>query len=156
MRPRASCLQYACSVGDDPSVWAMAVALDAAQGRMCDMPFFKADDGRDDRDVSDALLALRKRLVKEIATEPPKMVWKITSTFQCLIRRTVEAADGMRMAWNIGNFLTAITMGRSLIETGAIVRNLADGSKERLKRAMQMPWMIRSCRLDSLRETRFF
>jgi hypothetical protein len=98
------------------------------------MPFFKGDDGRDDGKITDALVALRKRLVKEITTEEiaatPKMVWKITSTFQCLIRRTIEAADGMRTAWNAGNLLTAITMGRSLIETGAIVRNLADGIKK--------------------------
>lgn len=32
----------------------------------------------------------------------------------------------MRMAWNASNLLRAITMARSLLETGAIVRNLTD------------------------------
>jgi hypothetical protein len=103
------------------------------------MPFFKGDDRRDDRDITNALVALRKRLVKEIATEQiaamPKMVWKITSTYQCLIRRTIEAADGMRAAWNVGNLLTAITMGRSLIETGAVVRSLTDSIKNAVERS---------------------
>ena len=80
--------------------------------------------------VTDALLSLRGRLVREITRRQiaatPKMVWKIKSTYQCLIRRTIEAADGMRMAWNAGNLLTTMTMARSLIETGAIVRNLTD------------------------------
>jgi len=98
------------------------------------MPFFKGDHGRDDRVITNALVALRKRAVKEITTEQtaamPKMVWKVTSTFQCFIRRTIEAADGLRMAWNAGNLLTAITMGRSLIETGASARILTDGIKK--------------------------
>jgi hypothetical protein len=98
------------------------------------MAFLKGDDGRDDRPITDALLSLRKRLVREITTgqlaATPKMAWKLTSTYQCLIRRTIEAGDGMRMAWNVGNLLTVITMARSLIETGAIVRNLTDSVKE--------------------------
>jgi hypothetical protein len=52
------------------------------------------------------------------------------SIFQCLIRRTEEAVDGMRTAWNASNLLTAITMGRSLIETGATVRHFIDSVKE--------------------------
>jgi hypothetical protein len=99
------------------------------------MPFFKGDDGRDDSEITNALVALRKRLVKEIATEPPEIVWKIISTYQCLIRRTIDAADGMRTAWNAGNLLTAITMGRSLIETGAVVRNLTDSIKNAVERS---------------------
>jgi hypothetical protein len=62
--------------------------------------FFKGDTRSDDDAVTDALLSLRRRLVGEITTREiaatPKMVWKIASTYQCLIRRRVEAADGMR------------------------------------------------------------
>jgi hypothetical protein len=94
------------------------------------MAFFKGDNGLDDNVITDALLTLRKRLVSETTTSQmaatPKMAWKVMSTYQCLIRRTIEAADGMRMAWNASNLLTAITMARSLLETGAIVRNLTD------------------------------
>jgi hypothetical protein len=89
------------------------------------MSFFKGDDGIDDGVITDALIALRKRVVKEITTEQTAMIWKITSIYQCLIRRTIEAADGMRMAWNARNLLTAFTMGRSLIETTAIVKPVA-------------------------------
>lgn len=35
----------------------------------------------------------------------------------------------MRAAWNTGNLLTAVTMARSLIEIGAIVRHLTDSIK---------------------------
>jgi hypothetical protein len=75
-------------------------------------------------------VALSNFVYKRSARATPKMAWKITSTYQCLIRRTIDAADGMRMAWNAGNLLTAITMARSLIETGAIVRNLTDSIKK--------------------------
>jgi hypothetical protein len=39
----------------------------------------------------------------------------------------------MRSAWNAGNILTAVTMGRSLIETGAVVRRLSEGVKDATK-----------------------
>jgi hypothetical protein len=96
--------------------------------------FLRGDDNHDDREIGNALLSLRKRLIREITTEQtasmPKMVMKITSTYQCLMRRTIEAVDGMRAAWNVGNLLTSITMARSLIETGAIVRHLTDSIKK--------------------------
>jgi len=58
------------------------------------------------------------------------MLWKTTSVYQCLIRRTIETIDGMRAAWNAGNLLTTITMARSLIETGAIVKHLTNTVKQ--------------------------
>jgi hypothetical protein len=92
--------------------------------------FFKGDSTGDDDRVVDALVKLRKRLVREITTSRiasiPKLVWKMTSTYQCLVRRTIEEADGMRSAWNEGNLLTTVTMARSLFETGAMVRHLTD------------------------------
>jgi hypothetical protein len=92
--------------------------------------FFKGDTTGDDERVVNALVKLRKRSVREITTTQiasvPKIVWKTASTYQCLIRRTIEAADGMRLAWNAGNLLTTLTMARSLFETGAIVRHLTD------------------------------
>lgn len=101
------------------------------------MGFLKGDDTDDDREIGDKYLALRRRLIPEFTTDQmlrmPKMVWKTRSTIQCLIRRTLEAVDGMRMAWNAGNLLTAVTMARSLIETGAVVRCLIDKVKEATK-----------------------
>jgi hypothetical protein len=98
------------------------------------MSFFKGDKVGDDREITEALLRLRKHLISEFSTaytaNVPKMVWKSRSTYQCLIRRTLEAVDGMRSAWNAGNLLTALTMGRSLIESGAVVRRLSDSVKE--------------------------
>jgi hypothetical protein len=97
------------------------------------MGFLKGDPN-DDREITEAYLSLQHRLIAEFTTEDmasmPKMVWKTLSIFQCLIRRTLEAVDGMRAAWNAGNLLTAITMGRSLIETGATVRHFIDSVKE--------------------------
>lgn len=101
------------------------------------MAFLKGDDTHDDREIGDKYLALRGRLIPEFTTDQmlgiPKMVWKTRSTFQCLIRRTLDAVDGMRMAWNAGNLLTAVTMARSLIETGAVVRCLTDAVKDATK-----------------------
>ncbi len=98
------------------------------------MGFLKGDGRNDDREIGDAYLALRRRLIREFTIEQmagmPKMVWKTRCTFQCLIRRTLEAVDGMRAAWNVGNLLTSITMARSLIETAATIRNLIDLVKE--------------------------
>jgi hypothetical protein len=101
------------------------------------MAFLKGDDTQDDREIGDKYLELRARLIPEFTTDQmlgmPKMVWKARSIFQCLIRRTLEAVDGMRMAWNAGNLLTAVTMARSLIETGAVVQGLIDAVKESTK-----------------------
>jgi hypothetical protein len=66
------------------------------------MGFLKGDHTGDDQEISNKYLALRARLIPDFTTEQmlgmPKMVWKTRSTFQCLIRRTLEAVDGMRMA----------------------------------------------------------
>ena len=98
------------------------------------MGYLKGDTTGDDREINDAYVALRKRLIPQFTTEQishtPKTVWKTLSVFQCLIRRTLEAADGMRSAWNQGNLLTATTMARSLIETGATIRHLMDSIKD--------------------------
>jgi hypothetical protein len=95
--------------------------------------FLKGDSG-DDAQITNALQTLRQRLVKEITpvhiAGVPKMLWKTTSLYQCLMRRTIEAADGMRSAWNAGNLLTTITMARSLIEIGAIVDHLTESVKK--------------------------
>jgi len=64
----------------------------------------------------------------------PKVLWKVTAVYQALIRRTVEIADGLRTAWNAGNLVTTITMARSLIETGAIVRHLTERIKEAVEK----------------------
>jgi hypothetical protein len=98
------------------------------------MAFLMGDTTGDDEEITEALLRLRKHLISEFSTEytasVPKMVWKSRSTYQCLIRRTLEGVDGMRAAWNAGNLLTALTMGRSLIETGAVVSRLSDSVKD--------------------------
>ena len=97
------------------------------------MGFLKGDP-TEDKEIIEAYLGLKKRLVREhsaaYAASVPKVVWKTAGVYQCLIRRTLEAADGMRAAWNSGNLLTAITMARSLIETGAVVRHLTDAIKK--------------------------
>ena len=97
------------------------------------MGFLKGDTKGDDREITEAVLGLRKRLISEFTAayiaSVPKIVWKTSSTYQCLIRRTLEAVDGMRAAWNAGNLLTAATMARSLVEIGAIVRQLTDSIK---------------------------
>jgi|SRR6516225_6712860 len=99
------------------------------------MGFFKGDLRADDEKVVEALVTLRNRLVHEISTSEiastPKMVWKMTSTYQCLIRRTIETADGMRSGWNTRNLLTTLTMARSLFETGATVQHLTDSISHR-------------------------
>jgi hypothetical protein len=96
------------------------------------MGFLKGDTG-DDREITEAFLRLRKHCIRDLSTDyldNSKVVWKAKSTYQCLIRRTIDAVEGMRAAWNAGNLLTALTMGRSLIEIGAVVRRLSDSVKE--------------------------
>jgi hypothetical protein len=101
------------------------------------MGFLKEDTDLEDREITEVLFKLRDRLIPELTTEDtasvPKMAWKMVSTYQCLIRRTLEAADGMKSAWDAGNLLTTITMARSLIEIGAIVRHLTDSIKKATK-----------------------
>jgi hypothetical protein len=96
--------------------------------------FLKGDTTRDD--VVDAIVKLRKRFVSEITTAQTasiqKMVWKTTCTY-LLIRRTIEAADGMRSGWNAGNLLTTVIMARSLFETGAMVIHLTDSIQKATK-----------------------
>jgi hypothetical protein len=107
----------------------------------------QGDDGRDDREITNARVALRQRLVKEITTEQiaamPKMVWKITSTYQCLIRRTIEAADGIRDGLERREPPHGDHDGQIPIETGAIVRNLADGIKKAVEARDRMLWTKR-------------
>ena len=95
---------------------------------------FLKGSGRDDKEIVEALLRLRGMQVPEFSKEytlgVPKMIWKIACTYQCLIRRTVEAADGSRMGWNAGNLLTCLTMARSVMETAGVVRFLTDSIKE--------------------------
>lgn len=95
------------------------------------MAFLKGDKTEDDRQITDAYLALKKRFIPEYRVDYlsslPKIVWKASCTYQCIIRRTIDIADGLRSAWNAGNVLTAITMGRSLVETGSIAKRLSDG-----------------------------
>lgn len=101
------------------------------------MAFLKGDTTGDDREITEAVLFLRKHLIAEFTTayvaSVPKMVWKTNATYQCLIRRTLDAVDGMRAAWNAGNLLTAITMARSLIEIAAIVRHLTDSIEKAIR-----------------------
>jgi hypothetical protein len=111
------------------------------------MAFLKGDSN-DDRKVTGAYLALQERLIPEFtkayAASVPKMVWKTSIMYQCLIRRTLDVVDGLRAAWNAGNILTAITMGRSLIETGAVVWRLSDGAKDATEKkdAKALDWVV--------------
>lgn len=95
---------------------------------------FLAGDPHDDLEIIESLTSLRERLIPELGTEyiasTPKIVWKLASVYQCLIRRILDATDGMRSAWQADNLLTAITMGWSLIETGAIIQHLRDSIKK--------------------------
>jgi hypothetical protein len=99
------------------------------------MAFLKGAS-EDYKPVEEALLSLRRRIVPELSKEEiaqcPEPVWQTKSAFQCLIRRTVETADGVRLGWNADNLLTVVTMARSLIETAAIVRSLGDEVEKRV------------------------
>ncbi len=94
------------------------------------MAFLKGDTKNRDEDIVRSYKDLKALLVKEFTVAEmramPKMIWKTRSIVQCVIRRTLESADGLRMAWNANNLVTAITMARSLIETGAVTRYLVD------------------------------
>ncbi len=95
------------------------------------MGFLKGSDpNRDDSEVFQSYKDLKGLFVDEFTVDQmramPKMVWKTRAVVQCVIRRTIESVDGMRLAWNANNQITAITMARSLIETGAVVSILAN------------------------------
>jgi hypothetical protein len=98
------------------------------------MGFLDGDPSEAEDPIIDSFSRLRARLIPELTTfqitHTPQMLWKIASLYQCLIRRTIEAAEGMRSAWVSDNLLTTITMARSLLETGAIVRHLTDSVKK--------------------------
>lgn len=92
------------------------------------MAFLSGDPSRRDAVIVKAHEQLKNRLrpeftFKEINTSP-LVVWKARALYQCLIRRALEAADGMRLAWAADNILTSITMARSLIEIGSVIREL--------------------------------
>ena len=67
------------------------------------MAFLKGTDAKDE-EIINSLQKLRNRLVKEYSGDEilgvPKMVWKIRSAYQCLIRRIIDAADSVRVSWN--------------------------------------------------------
>ncbi len=94
------------------------------------MPFLKGETNEDDIRISEAYSSLKNRLLAEFTAEyidnAPKMIWKTVSVYQCLIRRTLEAADGIRLGWEAENVLTALTMARCLFETAATVMRLSD------------------------------
>jgi hypothetical protein len=89
------------------------------------MTFLKGETNEDEARISEAYSSLKNRLIAEFTAayidNTPKMIWKTLSVYQCLIRRTLEAADGVRIGWEAENVLTAVTMARSLFETAAIV-----------------------------------
>jgi hypothetical protein len=60
----------------------------------------------------------------------PGLLWKMGVTYQCLVRRTVETADGVRLGRDTGNMITATTMARSLIETASLTFDLTEGIKK--------------------------
>jgi hypothetical protein len=84
----------------------------------------------EEKTVAEALDLLRDMLVDKITLRQmfsvPTIMWLVTIARQCLIRRTLEAVDGIRSSWSSGNLLTSVTMARSLFETGATFWALAD------------------------------
>jgi len=54
----------------------------------------------------------------------PRVRRTATLLYQCLIRRTLDQVDGLRLAWEAGNALTAAIMARALIETAAWMYDL--------------------------------
>ncbi len=82
------------------------------------------------------LEGLRNSRLEEFSTEHrkhvPGLLWKMGVTYQCLVRRTVETADGIRLGWDAGNMVTAATMARSLIETASLTFDLTEGIKKRV------------------------
>jgi hypothetical protein len=93
------------------------------------MTFLKGETNEVEARISEAYSSLKNRLIAEFTTEcidnTPKMIWKTVSVYQCLIRRILEVADGVRMGWEAENVLTAVTMVRSLFETAATVMRLS-------------------------------
>jgi hypothetical protein len=83
------------------------------------------------------LEALRMSRLDELSPEHhrrvPPLVWKIGVTYQCLVRRTVDIADGITLGWNAGNVISAVTMARSLIETAALIFDLTEGIKKAVR-----------------------
>jgi hypothetical protein len=83
------------------------------------------------------LEVLRVSFLSEFSAEHVErvhpLVWKTAVTYQCLVRRTVETADGLLLGWNAGNIITAVTMARSLIETASLVFDLTEGLEKAVK-----------------------
>lgn len=98
---------------------------------------FLKDTDAEDREIIESLQQLRNRMVKEYSRNElhavPIIVGNTRTTYQCLIRRIIEAADSVRISWNSNNMLATITMARSLFETTAVIRRIRDALKNAIE-----------------------
>jgi len=74
------------------------------------------------REIRAALIAIRKLFIEQLSgAKLQRVVFNATMSVQLLARRSIDLVDGMNLGWRAENMLTFITMGRSLIETAALV-----------------------------------
>jgi len=101
-------------------------------------PFLDGDDTGVGEEIATALTALEGRFRDEFSdddlTGVPEVMWRAGVAYQCLYRRTVESAVGVKLAWKAGNLITVVTMARSLLETGAIAWRLTDHIEKALEK----------------------
>jgi hypothetical protein len=97
----------------------------------------KGSESRSTITMFQILEVLRASFMSEFSAEHAErvhpLVWKMALTYQCLVRRTVETADGLLLGWDAGNIITAVTMARSLIETASLVFDLTEGLEKAVK-----------------------
>jgi hypothetical protein len=107
----------------------------------------------------EALADLRKSLVKGLSKEllgsTPKVLLKATLAYECLVRRTVDIAEGISFGLNTTNLVVAFTMGRSLIETAAILSYLTDGIETAIESGdlMKVDRLLQQCLFGSRHPT---
>lgn len=87
-------------------------------------------------ELAPTLESFRKRLVPELGIREfpdAKVLWKVMSLYQCLIRRTLELIDGIEQSWDQQQHLISVTLARSLVETSAFTWNLTMGIERGVK-----------------------
>lgn len=92
------------------------------------------DDGL--AELAPTLESFRERLVPELGIRDfpdAKVLWKVMSLYQCLIRRTLELIDGIEQSWHQQQHLICVTLARSLVETAAFIWNLTMGVERGVK-----------------------
>lgn len=90
----------------------------------------------DASEINGQLEELKALKVNEIRVEghlaKSKLAWKIATLSQACLRRLVELAEATAFTWNQGYYISALTLARSVIETGAILCDIDENVKKHL------------------------